>query len=65
MIKLTWTNVQKWKNGKKRGKFEKTLQEKIKNPDLELSLRELKTKQIKSFQCKSELGVSQKIRIMI
>ena len=31
--------MEKWE---KRGKFEKTLQEKIKNPDLELSLRELK-----------------------
>ena len=35
--------MEKWE---KRGKFEKTLQEKIKNPDLELSLRELKTPQI-------------------
>ena len=34
--------MEKWE---KRGKFEKTLQEKIKNPDLELSLRELKNNQ--------------------
>ena len=28
MIKLTWTKVQKWKNGKKGGKFEKKVEKK-------------------------------------
>ena len=47
--------MEKWE---KRGKFEKTLQEKIKNPDLELSLRELKisTIFIQKFQISKAIG---------